>query len=98
MNTWYIYSPSDTDEDGTRLMLDWGLGYQQAINSASANFHETGKITRIADEWFDTQILGPELDRLGVDWLPNRRSADPRTSPGLWPNDALARLAADLGR
>lgn len=98
MDTWYTYAPADNDaEDGSRLMLDWGLSYNKAITSARVAFHTTGKVTKIADEWHDTQILAPQMEKLGMTFVPNRRAADPRTSSGLWTNDAFARLAMDIG-
>lgn len=78
-NTWYIYSPADTDEGGSRLMLNWGLGYGDALRLAGLHSRMTGRRTSVADEWFDTYHLGPELARYGIEPVLHGRSADPFT-------------------
>lgn len=81
MNTWYIYSPKDNDpEDGSRLMLDWGLSYEQALTEARIATYKLGRAVWVADEWHDTEILAPQMEELGMAFATNRRAADPVTA------------------
>ena len=81
MDTWYIYSPRDNDpEDGSRLMLDWGLSYEQALTESRIAMYKLGRAVHVADEWHDENILRPQAEGLGLELAPNRRSADPVTA------------------
>ena len=99
MDTWYIYSPADTDETGSRLMLNWGLGYEKALALAGLHIRRTGKRTNVADTWHDVNILGRELAEHGLEDVPHRHSADPfdGTEPAGWTPDASIRLARAVG-
>lgn len=93
MNTWYIYSPKDNDpEDGSRLMLDWGLSYEDALTEARIAMHKLGRAVHVADEWHDENILRPQMEALGMAYATNRRAADPvAATETLW-TQAAARF------
>lgn len=63
VNTWYIYSPVDTDENGDRLMIEWNMSYEDAVVEMVNYRRETGKPTRMADEWYDKNIIGYHTHR-----------------------------------